>query len=83
MPDFYKQGSQIGTLSKSLPNGSFLCFAKHYRDNPNKVKFSANFSSCANANAIQDWLKSLDDFTFLTVEHTRIREKEATVIVSF
>ena len=73
----------ISTLCKSLPNGSFLCFAKHYRDNPNKVKFSANFSSCANANAIQDWLKSLADFTFLTVEHTRIVEKEATVIVSF
>ena len=73
----------ISTLCNSLPSGSFLCFAKHYRDNPNKVKFSANFSSCANANAIQDWLSSLSDYTFLTVEHTRIREKEATIIVSF
>ena len=73
----------ISTLCNSLPSGSFLCFAKHYRDNPNKVKFSANFSSCANANAIQDWLTSLSDINFLTVEHTRIVEKEVTVIVSF
>ena len=73
----------INKLCKSLPNGAFLCFAKHYRDNPNKVKFSANFSSCANSNAIQDWLDSLSDITFLTVEHIRILEKEATIIVSF
>tara|TARA_B100000131_G_C17880263_1_gene517993 strand:- start:502 stop:726 length:225 start_codon:yes stop_codon:yes gene_type:complete len=73
----------ISTLCNSLPRGSFLCFAKHYRDNPNKVKFSANFSSCANSNAIQDWLDSLSDITFLTVEHIRILEKEATIIVSF
>tara|TARA_R100000664_G_scaffold7528_1_gene12655 strand:+ start:4805 stop:5029 length:225 start_codon:yes stop_codon:yes gene_type:complete len=73
----------ISTLCNSLPRGSFLCFAKHYRENSNKVKFSANFSCCANANAIQDWLKSLSDYTFLTVEYSRIREKEATIIVSF
>jgi hypothetical protein len=73
----------IATLCNSLPSGSFLCFAKHYRDNPNKVKFSANFSSCANANASQDWLNSLSDYTFLTVQYSRIREKEATIIVSF
>jgi hypothetical protein len=74
----------ISTLCKSLPDGSFLVFAKHYRDNPNKVKFSANFSHCADMNlAINSWLlHSLSNDSW-NVEYSKIRESEVTVIISF
>ena len=84
MTDFYKQGSQIGTLSNSLPDGSFLVFAKHYRDNPNKVKFIANFSHCSEVtNSIQKWFVDLCVSSVFNVEYTKSTATTATVIVSF
>jgi hypothetical protein len=74
----------ISTLCKSLPDGSFLVFAKHYRDNPNKVKFSANFSHCADMNlAINSWLMHSLSNASWNVEYSKIRESEVTVIISF
>tara|TARA_B100000965_G_scaffold130672_1_gene108939 strand:- start:427 stop:654 length:228 start_codon:yes stop_codon:yes gene_type:complete len=74
----------ISTLCKSLPDGSFLVFAKHYRDNSNKVKFIANFSHCADMNlAINNWLMHSLSNALWNVEYSRIRESEVTVIISF
>jgi len=72
----------INKLCKSLPDGSFLVFAKHYRDNPNKVKFIANFSGCSDTVfEINSWL--LHSLCSMNVEYSKIRESEITVIVSF
>lgn len=74
----------INKLCESLPSGSFLCFAKHYRDDPNKVKFSANFSSCADKDLyINKWLSDCVSSDLWNVEYSKIRESEVTVIVSF
>ena len=74
----------IYKLCKSLPNGAFLCFAKHYRDNPNKVKFSANFSHCADMQkSVDKWLKDALSSDLWGIEHTKIEESEVTVIISF
>tara|TARA_R100001443_G_scaffold31555_2_gene45705 strand:- start:222 stop:443 length:222 start_codon:yes stop_codon:yes gene_type:complete len=72
----------INKLCKSLPDGSFLVFAKHYRDQPNKVKFIANFSGCADMQfVINNWL--LHSLCSMNVEYSKIRESEVTVIISF
>ena len=74
----------INKLCKSLPDGSFLVFAKHYRDNTNKVKFIANFSGCADMNkAVEKWLKDSLSSELWGIEYSKIRESEVTIIVSF
>ena len=74
----------ISTLCKSLPDGSFLVFAKHYRDNPNKVKFIANFSGCSDmSNTVSKWLKESLSSDLWGIEYSKIRESEVTVIISF
>jgi len=74
----------INKLCKSLPDGSFLVFAKHYRDNPNKIKFIANFSGCADmSKAVEKWLKDSLSSELWGIEYSKIRESEVTVIVSF
>lgn len=72
----------ISTLCKSLPDGSFLVFAKHYRDNHNKVKFIANFSGCSDMELeIHGWL--MHSLCCMNVEYQKIIESEVTVIISF
>ena len=74
----------INKLCKSLPDGSFLVFAKHYRDNPNKIKFITNFSGCADMNkAVEKWLKDSLSSELWGIEYSKIKESEVTVIVSF
>ena len=74
----------INKLCKSLPNGSFIVFAKHYRDNYNKIKFIANFSGCADMQkSIDKWLTDCLSSDLWGIEYSKIKESEVTVIVSF
>ena len=74
----------INNLSKSLPDGSFLVFAKHYRDNYNKIKFIANFSGCSNINkSVDKWLSDCLSSDLWNIAYTKTREAEVTVILSF
>lgn len=72
----------ISKLAESLPTGASVVFTKHYRDQPNKVKFIANFSGCHDMLfEINSWL--VHSLCSMNVEYSKIRESEVTVIISF
>tara|TARA_Y100000401_G_scaffold70879_1_gene56976 strand:- start:536 stop:763 length:228 start_codon:yes stop_codon:yes gene_type:complete len=74
----------ISKLSKSLPTGAFVVFAKHYRDQPNKVKFIADFSNCPQVTvSIQKWFTDVLLSSNGTIEYTKTSGSTATIISTF
>ena len=74
----------ISKLAVSLPAGASVVFAKHYRDQPNKVKFIADFSNCQQVTvSIQKWFTDVLVSSNGTIEYTKTSGTTATIISSF
>ena len=74
----------IFKLADSLPAGAYVVFAKHYRDQPNKVKFIADFSYCQQVTvSIQKWFTDVLVSSNGTIEYTKTSGTTATIISSF
>ena len=74
----------ISKLAESLPSGASVVFAKHYRDQPNKVKLVADFSNCQQVTvAIQKWFTDVLASSNGNIEYTKTNGTKATIISSF
>ena len=74
----------ISTLAKSLPTGASVVSAKHYRDQPNKIKFIADFSNCQQVTvSIQKWFTDVLVNSTGNIEYTKTSGSTATIISSF
>ena len=74
----------IFKLADSLPAGAYVVFAKHYRDQPNKVKFIADFSYCQQVTvSIQKWFTDVLSSSTGTIEYTKTNGYTATIIATF
>ena len=74
----------IFKLADSLPAGAYVVFAKHYRDQPNKVKFIADFSYCQQVTvSIQKWFTDVLSSSTGTIEYTKTNGFTATIIATF
>ena len=74
----------IFKLADSLPAGAYVVFAKHYRDQPNKVKFIADFSYCQQVTvSIQKWFTDVLSSSIGTIEYTKTNGFTATIIATF
>tara|TARA_Y100001973_G_scaffold96399_1_gene151084 strand:+ start:77 stop:304 length:228 start_codon:yes stop_codon:yes gene_type:complete len=74
----------ISKLAESLPSGASVVFAKHYRDQPNKVKFIADFSNCQQVTvSIQKWFTDVLASSNGHIEYTKTNGTKATIISSF